>query len=474
MIRSNLTGRLFGRPRNTLPKLVILAIGIFQGAVALNAQQSPLTLSQAVEQALSKYPSITVSQEQVAAAAAGINLARTAYLPRADFLGQINRATRNNIFGLLLPQSVIPSISGPVLGTNNFTNVWGSAAGVLVSWEPFDFGQRRTSVEAAESSRARAESDVAVTRLQVSSATADTFLTLLAAQQVVVAARASVDRAKVLSTVTDSLAQSGLRPGADASRARAEVALAETQLIQAEEAVDVAHAALASLLGIQAAQVSVQPGSLLKDPPAADLPPSAPVNHPLALQQNAVVTETQASERVLKRSYFPRFLLQGSIYGRGSGAMVDGSTGGAFSGFGPTVQNWAIGLTVIFPAMDLPSIHAREQVQLHQEQAASAQYRRILQDLEGQLAQAQAHLNGARRVAQNTPIELDAARAAEQQASARYKSGLGNIVEAAEAERLLTQAEINDSLAKLGIWRSLLGVATTQGDLGPFLQLAGK
>ena len=81
-------------------------------------------------------------------------------------------------------------------------------------------------------------------------------------------------------------------------------------------------------------------------------------------------------------------------------------------------------------------------------------------------------LDGARRVAQNTPIQLQAARTTEQQASARYKAGLGNIAEVAEAERLLTQAEIDNSLAQLGIWRGLLGVAAAQGDLAPFLTAA--
>ena len=74
-----------------------------------------LTLDQAVERAVSTYPAVRVSLEQVSAAAAGISLARTSYLPRADFLGQVNRATHNNIFGMVLPQAVIPSISGPVL-----------------------------------------------------------------------------------------------------------------------------------------------------------------------------------------------------------------------------------------------------------------------------------------------------------------------------------------------------------------------
>src|SRR5437660_12249567 len=111
------------------------------------AQTPPpaLTLSQAVEDALRNYPSIRVSQEQINAAAAGIQLARTAYLPRVDLLAQANRATRNNVFGLLLPQSTIPSISGPVLGTNTLGTAWGSAIGTLVTWEPFDLGLRKAS-----------------------------------------------------------------------------------------------------------------------------------------------------------------------------------------------------------------------------------------------------------------------------------------------------------------------------------------
>src|SRR6266436_5007312 len=90
------------------------------------AQQPALTVDQAVQQAVDKYPAIRSSLEQVSAASAGINLARTAYLPRADFLGQVNRATHNNVFGLMMPQPlpVISSISGPVLSTNSLDNVW--------------------------------------------------------------------------------------------------------------------------------------------------------------------------------------------------------------------------------------------------------------------------------------------------------------------------------------------------------------
>jgi hypothetical protein len=46
---------------------------------------------------------------------------------------------------------------------------------------------------------------------------------------------------------------------------------------------------------------------------------------------------------------------------------------------------------------------------------------------------------------------------------------LGNIDEVAEAQRLLTQAQIDDALARLGVWRALLAVATVAGDIQPFV-----
>src|SRR6266540_2523448 len=102
----------FGSKGGWRPFLFMLSLATQAGSAT--AQQTPLTLEQAVSQALDKYPAVRASIEQVSAAAAGINLARTVYLPRADFLGQLNRATRNNVSGLLLPQQVISPISGPV------------------------------------------------------------------------------------------------------------------------------------------------------------------------------------------------------------------------------------------------------------------------------------------------------------------------------------------------------------------------
>src|ERR1700720_2290553 len=141
-----------------------LAVILFALAGILPAQ---LTLPQAVESSLKNYPSIRVSQEQINAAAAAIQLARTAYLPRLDALAQVNRATRNNVFGLLLPQGVIPSMSGPVIESNNPGSWWGSANGGLVAWEPLDFGLREANVAIARAARVQGEAAVKRTQFEV-------------------------------------------------------------------------------------------------------------------------------------------------------------------------------------------------------------------------------------------------------------------------------------------------------------------
>jgi outer membrane protein len=440
------------------------------------AQQAslPLTIDEAVQDALRIYPSISVSQEQVNAAAAAIALAHTAYLPRIDGIAQINRATRNNVFGLLLPQGVIPSISGPVIGSNNFGSVWSSAVGALVTWEPFDFGLRRAGVSAAAASKAHSEAVAARTEFDVSVATADAYLTLVAAQETARAAQAGVDRAQVLAQIVRAQANAQLRPGADASRADAELATARTQLIQAQQAQNVARAVLSQFTGVPPQQIAVSSPKLLQLPaeePAASLNEA---ENPVALEQSALVDQQKTALEILEKSYRPRFFAQGSAYARGTGALTDGTRLGGANGLAPDTQNYAVGLSVTFPIFDFASTHAREAEQSATIRAESARYRQITTDLTARWNAAVAALDGARKVAANTPVEITSAAAANQQASARYQAGLGTIVEVADAQRLLTQVEIDDALARLGVWRALLGVDAAAGNIQPFLRRASQ
>src|SRR6185437_8381270 len=124
----------------------LAAVGVGLLASASLFAQSPaspkmFTLPEAVRYATDHYPAVRAAMERRNAAQAGVGVARDSYLPKADALWQLNRATRNNIAGVLLPQSTIPNPSGPVLDGSS-QSFWGTGAGMLVSWEPVDFGYR--------------------------------------------------------------------------------------------------------------------------------------------------------------------------------------------------------------------------------------------------------------------------------------------------------------------------------------------
>ena len=448
------------------------AVGWAQNSV--KPPEKPLTLDEAVDFALANYPAVRASMDRALASKEGVSLSRTAYLPRTDLLWQSNRATRNNIFGLLLPQSVVPPISGPVLSGTSDRGVWGSAAGILFSWEPFDFGYRSANVDVARATENRANAELSLTKLDVAGAVGDAFLRLAAAQQQVKAAEADVDRRQVLATSVHALVKEELRPGADGSRADAELAAAKIQLIRAQELERESEATFAELLGVAGTKVAISTDSLLAPPPTLLAPQSALTDHPAAQVANSSVFETKAREKVLSKSYYPRFNLQGSFSGRGSGANPDGTFGTGTDGLDLARQNWAIGLTATFSVFDFPSLHFKKQIEQSNERAQQGEYEKTLQNLTAQSERAKAAYDSAVLISQNTPVELDAARLGETQANARYQAALAPIVEVAEAQRLLLQAEIEDNLARLTVWRAMLGEALAEGDLQPFLELARK
>jgi outer membrane protein len=455
--------------------IVTLVLGLCLGpgvpAQSSEATKKVLTLEEAIDFALKNYPAVRASLERVTAAQAGVGLARTAYLPRADTVWQTNRATDNNITGLLLPQSIIAPISGPVPATTSNRSAWGSAAGLLFSWEAFDFGYRGAKVDAARAVRNQAAAEASLTRLDVAVATVNAYLTLLAAKETVHAAEADVDRRETFSKAVRVLTDNQLRAGADASRADAERARARVSLARAQQQEQVSRAVLADILGMPDTSVEVSANFLLELPPEASSQAATVTVHPSAEAEHARVEEAQAQVHALDRAYYPKFYLQSSVYGRGSGVDPAGNFLGGSNGLGLDRGNWAAGLSVTLPVFDIFTIRSKRAIEAANERAEAARYDQTLQDLTGQVRKAQASLDGARHVAENTPVELEAARSTENQERARYQAGLATLVEVADAQSLLVQAETDDALARLAVWQNLAAVAASHGDLQPFVQL---
>lgn len=458
---------------SVLEALLLLVSGRNLPAQAQAPAAHPLSLDEAVEYAVAHYPAVRAALEQVESARNGVALARTSYLPQVNPIYQANRATQNQVAGIFLPASIAPSVEGPVQPYSG-TSFWNTQAGALFSWEPLDFGLRRAAVNQARSAEHKSDADLQVTRLQVASATGGYFLNVVTAQQAVIAAKADVERWRVFDNTVQVLVKQELRPGADASRADAELAMARTRLFQAQATEQQSQAILASLMGAAGTSIQVDPQPLLASPPADSLPTSPPTSHPLALDQQASVDESRAEESVINHTDYPRLFLQSEAFARGSGANPDGTDAGGLTGLGLDRANWLAGISVVFPNLfDFYARRDRRRMAEAQARSQEARYRQTLQDLTGQAAAARAAYQAAVEIARNTPIAVAAARQTETQARARYQAGLTNVVEVAEAEGLLALAERDDAVARIEAWRELLGVAVAQGNLDPFLAALG-
>jgi outer membrane protein len=430
-----------------------------------------MTLERVIETANANYPAIKAAQAQQKAAQRGVSVAKTAYLPHADILWQTNRATANNILGLLLPQATIPSVTGSVLPSDPTRSAWNSAGGALLSWQPFDFGARGAKVEVARQGSEAARQAESLTRLEVGANAGSAFFDLAAAEQLVTVAQANVQRYESFDKVVHVLVDNSLRPGVDASQADAQLALARNQLIQVETEAALRRSALAEYLQTTQTQAAIDASQVLASLPQTDLTSIGTTKHPAVLEEHALTLQQEAQKRLLDRSYVPVFSTAGMVFGRGAGTSATGTFPGGTAGLAPDVFNWGVGVQVSFAAFDYFNLRDQRGVQEANVQAEHARYDQSVSDVNAALERAQATLAGARQLAANTPIALLAARATEQQQQVRYRSGLATVVDVATAEGVLAQAEGDDAIARLGVWRAELGIAAAEGDLQPFVQL---
>ncbi len=459
-----LTGTCANAQLGLKPAIVAPETGASVGSRLFN-------FSQALQTAIDNFPSITASAAREEALRGSISLAKTAYLPRLDVVMQENRGSTSEMNSIYVPVLHLPLVNSTDVRSKNFgRSIWSGTTGAVLNWELIDFGLRRARVRAAEAEHGVAVAGVQLTRFDVEVATADAFFALLGAEQKVKAEKANVDRMQAFASQVHALVGAELRPGVDASRADAEVARAQDEFIGAEQSRDVGKAMLAERMGLAGAAVEVvqQPFVVLPQLSVAPTLPSFEF-HPLVIQNTAIINTVLAKEKAISREWFPHVAGLAAMQARGSGV----NRGSALSqaGFLPDVPNWMVGLTATFPVMDIFEIRIRHNIERANERAARARFAQTMQILTGQDAVAKAEIVGAQRRAQNAPFFLKSAQDTVKRAQIRYNVGLGTVVEVAEAERLLTDAQVIYDLASIAVWRAYLAAAVAHGDLTPFIKL---
>ena len=462
----------------------VLSIGCYgasqePGPSAVNLRpplQQLYSLSAAVGTSLKNFPTIRYAKAKVLQTRAGITLARTAYLPTFDALFQELRTTSNVIAGSVFPQTldVIPMQTGQERKGSSLSSIFADNVGSNFSWELYDFGLRHANVSLAKSDFSQANAQVRLTDLDVAAAAAEEYLKTVAAKQTIRAQKATVKRMEAWALIVHTLVAKGMRPGVDSARADADLSFARIGLIEAERETELARVDLSESMGLAGNYIGIDDAPWIKRPAKMFVAPVVDLDtHPFAILRTAEVKTAGAQVQVFDKTWYPHIWFHSAFWGRGSGARSALASPVA-DGVVPQVANYVAGFSISFPALDYFKIKAQKRMAIHNEQSQRANYDLAIQILTQKDARARILLDSARRIADETPVLITAAKENEIKALERYRVGLSTIVEVAEAERILARAEVEDAIAEVRVWRSILATAYAQGNLNPFIALVAS
>ncbi|KAI9452607.1 outer membrane efflux protein [Russula earlei] len=455
-----------------LLSIITIISGFHAGA------QQVLTLKDAIQTALTNYGTIKAKSNYVNAARASVKETYAEALPDLNLSAQQDYGTINGQNGPLYGyRGLSVASSGPVLPNQNWNAAFGALYLANINWDFYSFGKIREKQKVYESILHNNEDDLEQEKFQQQVRASAAYLNLLAAQRIVKAQQANLDRAVALSKVVIARVKSGLNPGVDSSLANAQVSNARIVLTNAQDYAQEQANQLSQLLGTAPATEYVIDTQFVVHIPTAlyDTSKQALQNHPLLRYYQSRVTISDEQAKYLRTFNYPTFSLFGVMQDRGSGFHDDYSAANPgsyshnyFDGVGMQRSNYLIGVGVTW---NLTSpLRVREQVasQRFNSRGLQDEYNLVSQRLQAQLLLSDAKIKNAVANYVEAPIELKTATDAFQQKTVLYKNGLSNIVDVTQALFLLNRAETDRDIAYNNVWQALLLKAAASGDITLF------
>lgn len=415
------------------------------------------------------YPSIAAKRAHAEASRQNVSLERNAALPSLDAAYQANLATYNNITGMTFPGMLMP-ISGPPTTGNNYDPVPGSAASLLFKWSPVTFGQRAAAVE---QNRNLYERDLALVEdetLRIKFKAGFMYLDIAATSELIRAYEKNIEKSEFNLRQAHSLVTAGIRPSVDSLRLKGELSKAKTELYKLENLLQNQELELRELLGMENA-FEIQPDPFLFEnlPSLPMIGDSGSGKNPLLKAAQYDVEANKALLKQVNRSWTPDLEFWGTAYARGSGINSDGETN-VSDGWTFSRYNYGVGVQLVFPLLDLSNVKLKSMRQEAFLQSSEEQLKQARISLQKQDNVSVNDLSASIRIANESPVEYEASRAAYEALQTRYNAGLVDYTELIQAQYDLLHAESGLKTAYIDSWKSLLKLAMVRGDLNIFLQ----
>jgi outer membrane protein len=434
--------------RSFLSTVRWLALVCCLASLGAGAQQ-PLTLHEAIQQALGQNPEAKIADASTQDAKAGASMARTQLFPQLNFTEDISRGNDPvYVFGTKLRQQRFTLADFDLNALNRPSPIGNFVTRLSGSWMAFDFLKTQKSIRAADLMQKSADSSAKAVNQKIVLDVVQAYQSVLYAERQVAIAQHEQETAEALLNSVDDHVKAGLAVESDRMSAQVNVAARKQELIAAQGEVELAWAQLRLAMGapdlpattLKPIEQHEFPQTQLEE----DLQTAAKTRADLKAMGQAQSAQA-AAVSASKLAFAPRV----SAYGNWE---EDRPT---FAGSGG--NNWVAGMQI---GIDIAPFGKRAQLahEVATKERVDAQLALYQQQVRLQVTQS--HIQ--RQTAQQS---LETARAAVDQAGEglrilrnRYGAGLATITDLLRAEDAERQSQTN-------YWHAVYGNAISYAQL---------
>jgi len=417
-----------------------------------------MTLREAIAYARDHQPSVQAARARVAVALEQAQLPRAAFDPKVAIGGTLLVGTNNNTtasyggpIGLFVPR-----IGGtPANATPTWKPYPSTLAGIGVYKEVYDFGRLSAQATALDLFARAAEEDAQLADLDLTLYVEESFYAVAGAHAVLTASDAAVQRSTAHRDLARAVVDAKLRPPIELTRAEADLARFEVDRVRARGALTSAQAVLAAAIGAPDPAIDAgaddiaYPTFPTLDTAVRDLD----AREPSLRAANAVLRGQHALTESIEAELRPDISFVAGLTGRAGGAPVSTNPTPAGGGWAPDVPNWDAMVMLTWPIFDR-TVGVRAETSRRLEHVRAAELDAERERLRGRAAQVYVDIQVASSALPALERSRDAARANQDQADQRFKSGLASSVEVADSEALLTDAEIQLAIGRFQLARA--------------------
>lgn len=436
----------------------VYLMSIFFVLVSINTySQTELTLNQAWEKAYQDYPELKEKNALINATQFNTLKVKSGMLPNSQVQLQNTYGTFEGSGGAFFPLPGIFNVNGnnPDTQVKTTANSFGS---VLIDWNVYQFGRLRHSIKAANSLNEQARGELTLTKLNVQTSVTRLYFNILYSEAYLIWAKNNGERVKKILEIATSLADAGIKPGADTS-------LASSSYLQALSRTDEwngkragAKLQLSEFIPDLVANVSLKTDFYLKTPIGLHRPDSVN-NHPVLNVLAQEVTYGQIRQKEVSSALLPALSLLGGASSRGSGIGAAGVSDKLTSGFGNGSNNFLVGIGLTWNISDMYSGAFEKKKIVQQTIAAQSRYDLQKIQLNTGIQSINAKITEQIKQVSKSDAAVQKSKEAYELYFARYESGLINLTELLQIQLLLQEAEKSNIEAHQSLWDEVISRA---------------